>query len=83
MTDQEIAAKIVELVGGEENSKPVYENKLQRAIRLFSDTFVPIICIFTCACLLVNNEKFWIFKYNRLSRFSFAGICRRNFCITS
>ena len=41
-------------VGGEENSKPVYGNKLQRAIRLFSDTFVPIIPVLVATGLFIG-----------------------------
>jgi len=41
-------------VGGEENSKPVYGNKLQRAIRLFSDTFVPIIPVLVATGLFMG-----------------------------
>lgn len=41
-------------VGGEENSKPVYGNKFQRAIRLFSDTFVPIIPVLVATGLFMG-----------------------------
>lgn len=47
-------------------SKPVYGNKFQRAIRMFSDVFVPIIPVLVATdllwvCAVCSHRKpFWV-----------------------
>lgn len=47
-------------------SKPVYGNKFQRAIRMFSDVFVPSsrfwsqpVCLWVCA-VCSHRKPFWV-----------------------